>query len=71
MMTRSNGYMGVLINYITPAWKRVSICVGCAPFDENHTGQNIGEWLDEKMSDWDGKCWTKQQSVYLTQLATC
>ena len=47
-----HGYMGLLINYITPAWKRVSICVGCAPFDTNHSGQNIGEWLDEKLSDW-------------------
>ena len=47
-----HGYMGLLINYITPAWKRVTICVGCAPFDASHTGQNIGEWLDKKLGDW-------------------
>ena len=47
-----HGYMGCLINYITAAWKRVTLCVGCAPLDVSHSGRNIGEWLDKKLEDW-------------------
>ena len=47
-----HGYIGLLINYITPSWKRVSLCLACGPFDTNHTGENMGHWLDTKLSSW-------------------
>ena len=47
-----HGYMGLLISYLTPGWKRVSICLNCSPFDQSHTGEHIAEWLDTKLSSW-------------------
>ena len=47
-----HGYMGLLINYITSSWKRVSLCIGCTSFDQSHTGWNIAEWLEGKLDSW-------------------
>ena len=47
-----HGYMGLLISYLTKDWKRVSLCLACSPFDSNHTGEIIGEWLDTKLASW-------------------
>ena len=47
-----HGYIGLLINYITPGWKRVSLCLACGQFDTNHTGENMGNWLDMKLESW-------------------
>jgi hypothetical protein len=47
-----HGYLGMLVNYISPAWKRVSLCLACSPYDDHHTGDNIGNWLEEKLSTW-------------------
>lgn len=43
-----HGYMDMLISYLTKGWKRVSLC----PFDGHHTGENIAEWLDSKLTSW-------------------
>ena len=47
-----HGYMGMLISYLTKNWKRVSICLACSPFDNHHTGENIADWLDSKLTSW-------------------
>ena len=47
-----HGYIGMLISYITSAWKRVSLCLACSPFDEHHTSENLGNWLEEKLASW-------------------
>ena len=36
-----HGYIGVLINYITAAWKRVNLNIACTKFDQRHTGENM------------------------------
>ena len=43
------GYIGLLVNYITSSWKRVSLCLSCGPYDKNHTGENLGRWLEDKL----------------------
>ena len=47
-----HGYIGMLINYITPSWKRVNLCLACSPFDDHHTSENLGNWLEEKLGKW-------------------
>ena len=47
-----HGYMGLLVNYITPSWKRVSLCLSCGTYDSNHTGENLGHWLEDKLEKW-------------------
>ena len=47
-----HGYIGMQVNYITPSWKRVNICLACSPFDDHHTGQKLGNWLEEKLGIW-------------------
>jgi hypothetical protein len=47
-----HGYMGMLIGYLTKGWKRVSLCLSCSPFDGHHTGENIADWLDTKLTSW-------------------
>ena len=47
-----HGYIGLLVNYISPSWKRVSLCLACSPFDDHHTGENLGNWLEEKLGSW-------------------
>ena len=47
-----HGYIGLLVNYITPSWKRVSLCLSCGPYDGRHTGENLGNWLEEKLEKW-------------------
>ena len=47
-----HGYIGLLVNYITPSWKRVSLCLSCGPYDGHHTGENLGNWLEEKLERW-------------------
>ena len=32
--------------------KRVSLCLACGQFDTNHTGENMGNWLDMKLESW-------------------
>ena len=32
--------------------KRVSLCLACGQFDTNHTGKNMGNWLDMKLESW-------------------
>ena len=47
-----HGYIGLQVNYITPSWKRVNICLACSPFDDHHTGEKLGNWLEEKLGTW-------------------
>ena len=47
-----HGYIGLLVNYVTPAWKRVTLCLSCGPYDGHHTGENLGNWLEEKLEKW-------------------
>ena len=42
----------IQVNYITPSWKRVNICLACSPFDDHHTGEKLGNWLEEKLGTW-------------------
>ena len=47
-----HGYIGMIVNYITTSWKRVNLCLACSPFDDHHTGQNLGNWLEDKLGAW-------------------
>ena len=47
-----HGYIGLLVNYITPAWKRVTLCLSCGPYDDHHTGENLGNWREENLEKW-------------------
>jgi hypothetical protein len=47
-----HGYIGLLVNYITTGWKRVSLCLACGPYDGHHTGENLGGWLEDKLEKW-------------------
>ena len=47
-----HGYIGLLVNYISPAWKRVSLCLACGSYDTNHTGAKLGDWLENKLEQW-------------------
>ena len=47
-----HGYIGLLVNYITAGWKRVSLCLACGPFDGHHTRENLGGWLEDKLEKW-------------------
>ena len=47
-----HGYSGLLLNYITHSWKRVSVCIECSEFTERHTAANLANWLDEKLLKW-------------------
>ena len=47
-----HGYVGLLVNYITAGWKRVSLNIACSPMDERHTGENLGMFLEEKLDSW-------------------
>ena len=47
-----HGFSGLLVNYITPGWKRVNICLECSEFSERHTSENLASWLDEKLNKW-------------------
>ena len=47
-----HGYLGYKGNYITDEWERSSFCLGCAPFDERHTGENIYMKLESELLDW-------------------
>ena len=47
-----HGYSGLIVNYITPGWKRVNICLECSEFSERHTSENIASWLDDKLNKW-------------------
>jgi hypothetical protein len=47
-----HGYIGLLVNYITSSWKRVSLCLSCGPYDGHHTGENLGAWLEDKLETW-------------------
>ena len=44
-----HGYIGMLINYISSSWKRVNLCLTCSPFDDHHSGQALGNWLEDKL----------------------
>ena len=63
-----HGYIGLLVNYITPSWKRVSLCLSCGPYDSNHTGENLGHWLEDKLEN--GKFLIRLLLQFQTQLLT-
>ena len=48
-----HGYLGFKGHYINDEWDRVAFCLGCAPFDERHTGVNIYKKLESVLLDWD------------------
>ena len=47
-----HGYIGMLIDYISSSWKRVNLCLTCSPFDDHHSGQALGNWLEDKLGTW-------------------
>ena len=47
-----HGYLGVILSYITPKWKRASLTIGCIPFDESHTSANLSSLYNDLMDDW-------------------
>ena len=47
-----HGYLGYKGYYINESWERVSFTLGCAPFDERHTGINIYNKLECELVDW-------------------
>ena len=55
-----HGHIGLLISYITPSWKRVIMNLECTKFDEKHSGENIGFFVEEKLEKWNvfDKCHT-------------
>ena len=48
-----NSHVGVIINYITDGFKRVSLPICCEKFNESHSANNLSIWLDEKLEDWE------------------
>ena len=50
--THRHGFIGLLVNYITGGWKRVSLTLACTQFDESHTSENLGNWLEQKLERW-------------------
>ena len=48
-----HGYLGMNGHYLNDDWCRVKFCLGCAPFDESHTGENIYQKLTSVLTDWD------------------
>ena len=47
-----HGHVGLLISYITSNWKRVILNLACSKFDEKHSGENIGFFVEEKLEKW-------------------
>ena len=45
-------YLGMNGFYLTTDWMRVTFCLGCTPFDESHTGENIYEKLMATLLEW-------------------
>ena len=50
-----NSHVGVIINYITDGFKRVSLPICCEKFNESHSANNRSIWLDKKLEDWEVK----------------
>ena len=48
-----HGYLGYNAHYITKDWRRIIFNLGCTPFDESHTGENIYEKLKCVLLDWE------------------
>lgn len=48
-----HSYLGVIVFYLRDGtWKRERICIGCIPFDERHTAQNIFTRLKDLLFEW-------------------
>ena len=47
-----HGYLGVKVNYITSKWKRVSLTIGCVPYDDSHTAENLSNFLTDLLDRW-------------------
>ena len=45
-------YLGLNAFYLNKEWTRVHFCLGCNPFDESHTGENIHGRLKATLLDW-------------------
>ena len=42
----------LLSDYITPGWRRQALVLGCVPFSDRHTSNNIAEWIVKELDDW-------------------
>ena len=49
--THKHGYIGLLVNYIS-GWRRVCLCLACGPFDQSHTGEAVGQWVEHQCDMW-------------------
>ena len=47
-----HGYLGYNAHYITQDWRRIIFNLGCTPFDESHTGENIYNKLRSVLQEW-------------------
>ena len=47
-----NSYIGIIINYITANWKRVSLNIACKKLNESHSGENMAALLTEVLEEW-------------------
>ena len=45
--------MGFSSVYIDGNWRRVKMCLGCCPFENRHTGEELGKWVDKVLDKWD------------------
>ena len=48
----SNSYIGTIINYINPDWKRVNLSLGIQKLNSSHTGENMWAHLSDTLHDW-------------------
>ena len=48
----SNSYIGTIINYINPDWKRVNLSLGISKLNTSHTGENMWTHLSESLQEW-------------------
>ena len=46
-------YSLLLPDYITADWRRQALVLGCVPFTDRHTSNNIAEWMTKELDDWE------------------
>ena len=56
----SNGYLGLIISYITPPMKQVFLNLAYRKFDVSHMGEVMAEWIKDELEVW--KVWTNSMS---------
>ena len=47
-----HGHLGLLLVYLNRHFERVTLCLACTPFDEAETGDNLSNYVEEKLEEW-------------------